>query len=167
MHYSDKLGVDLFKRKTGESWMYRPRALRTQCNWVKKSVKNYLAKYISKAESKEAMPLWSAPSRYACMARNLRLDALRDRKFCEFEIYDWEQAVSIVEKASMVVAEAGYEPHKMYNRFTKEPLGCVWFLDDEKLEFLREWLKLLVENLEISLQEPEKFCFDRPRRWGN
>jgi hypothetical protein len=72
LHYSEKLGIDLFEREGGDSWSNFPSLLLVECEKVKKSVGAYLSKYLSKQSSKLRVAAINSPSRWWSVSMPLR-----------------------------------------------------------------------------------------------
>lgn len=164
--YSKKSGTDLFGRAIGGTWAGERSVLRVQCSKVYKSVKCYLAKYLSKARSKSGDGEWDDPSRWWSVSTSLRSRVFKERKVETFQEEGWQAAKEALEKAAAIVAAAGYECNPMYNPWTKEPIGVILFPPDNMKEHIYDWFKLLLRRSHSLPSPTGPALFEMPARWG-
>lgn len=117
-----------------------------ECARVKKSVANYLAKYVSKAKSKQMLPEIDCPSRWWQVSRSMRASALGARSVETLQVESWERARTIVENVARVLLDNGVKFERMVNKFTGEPLGIVFFPEKEVQWWHYEWCRMLVSK---------------------
>lgn len=164
--YSDKTGVDWFLNPEKGSWRGNSRVVRVQCKKVRKSVRGYMAKYLSKARSKGEGEDFDDPSRWWSVSIATRKVVLKHRQSHDFSFRTWDDARQAVEKAAFVLKKEGYDVRPMYNPGTKEPIGVVVMVCDDLKGLVFEWfvqLLIRIDSIQIPDYEP---IFDLPARWG-
>lgn len=142
--YSEKTGVDLFKRAQGGSWRNKWRYVQTDCVMVQKSVKRYMSKYMTKGHrSVEALP-FSTPKRWWVMSRELRREVIAQRRSDVFMVDDFEDAVADVAAAMECIRGETQATFAMENPFNGEIVGYQMYFEHGAKTAIYEHLRALL-----------------------
>ena len=138
--FSNKSGVDLFARSEGGTWRDQPHKTRTQCAKVKKSVKRYMSKYLSKGRTTDSDEPAPTPTSWWLVSRDLlrEVHALRLKKQ---RLYPHlTQAEDDMENLVRVCVDDIENAYPLCNPFTGAQIGWTLFLKPGRKEAL--WLTL-------------------------
>lgn len=151
--YSKKSGADLFKRGDGTSVPRTTRHLHLDCSRVRKSVAGYLAKYLSKSQTKSASGAINDPSRYWSVSSALRERAITARRSETFRETSWQEAKETIENSAQVLREQGVEWREMRNPYNGDFLGFVAYPSKQLVGWYYEWARELC-RASVRIQLP-------------
>ena len=144
---SDRVGQDIFQRADGTSWRESYDTLRIEAKPVRKCVKRYMAKYVSKCPGAD---LGYHPSRWWGATRALMAHAQAKSRAST------RSAHSALELRQLELACLGtlarYTPvlHRYGNPIFHEDVTYIAYIDDKYLDSAWENLTVLVENFRIQ-----------------
>lgn len=140
-------GLDLFARESGGSWRGFPQILRSNCVPVRKCVKRYMSKYITKGVG--AVP-GDSPARWWGCSRSLRAMVGALRRCTRLRTSNWERIVSLFQqirmraqttKASLFHWTCPYAPHNQ---------TLLLYMPEDKCDDAYSWVVLLLENWTVA-----------------
>ena len=141
--YSEKTGVDLFKRAQGGSWRNKWRYVQTDCVMVQKSVKRYMSKYMTKGHANGEVLPFATPKRWWVMSRELRREVIAQRRSEVFMFDDIADAVEDVAAAMECIRGETQATFAMENPFNGEIVGYQMYFEQGAKTAIYEHLRSL------------------------
>ncbi len=125
---SEKSGVDLFGDLHGASWKDDWSVVRTDVQWVEKSVGRYLSKYLSKSAGDVADTEFYAPSRWWGIDNWLRAEIIAQSICTMSTVYSYSIAREIYECITGEVASLAEKIYQWFNIYDPMALTTVlWY----------------------------------------
>lgn len=134
-------GTDMFARNDGGSWRGFPDILRSRLEDVRKSVKRYLAKYLSKGGTTDGAFF---PSRWWGCTKNLRRLVASYRECRVIQLTDFEAAVGIMRHQWRCWSEAELTVFTWCERFAPHNKTVVVYADENQCANVWEALLLVL-----------------------
>lgn len=127
---SRRARVDVFARDEDHSWWYQPEVVRTEAEWVKKSVARYISKYISKRACKVNNELFYNPAAWWGMSQNLRVKVQAARVRIETRGFNWDGVRFAFESLAASVIATASSVFRVSNPVYVCDVGLIAFFDD-------------------------------------
>jgi hypothetical protein len=133
-------GVDMFARATGGTWRGDAGVLRSRIETIRKSVKRYMAKYLTKAEGEGQN--FGYPSRWWGMSAPLKAAIYAHRLNTVFSHSDLECLVATQEQVRLAVQQTKVTHYMYACPYSPHSLVILIYPPDDQAEHMYEALQL-------------------------
>lgn len=140
-------GADLFGRAEGGSWRGCVQVLRSNCVPVRKSVKRYMSKYISKGAG---VAQGYSPSRWWGCSRALRALCGALRRCIRRRISVWAEATKISTGCRQLIAQAGYKSFYFEPPYSPSSHTVLIYPDDPHIDSFFALLTDVVTSARVT-----------------
>jgi len=137
-------GVDMFARASGGTWHGQVRVLKSRIETIRKSVKRYMAKYISKGS--EAAEQALCPSRWWGMSAELRRQICAHRRCTVFRHADLECLERVREQLEQAITASGLTCYSWNPPYSPHSRTHMIYTPDEQTDNTYESLVLLLKH---------------------
>lgn len=130
----EKTGIDLFEKVDGSSWKNHPEVLVTECKRVKKDIRYYMSKYISKGGLAPGSDEWGLPGKWWFIS-NALIEKVKARIVVDvYEFRTREEAEALVRRAAKIGMERAENYVEWKNPFNERWIGYImYFTEKDKI----------------------------------